>query len=149
MPDSIPTVDIDAAKLVGQVDRHQAQERICTGPSGWTGELLGGLVGDSECSHGLGVLIEDMINGNLSDQAHEYLMASRLIPLHKSGGRVRPIAVNETFYKLATLYAMSLVKPKFPGIFEPIQLGVGARTHRTNCSRNNGRKHCTTQNRHS
>ena len=55
-----------------------------------------------------------MINGNLGPQAKSFLMASRLIPL---GGGVRPIAINETFYKLATHYVLSLAKP--------IQLGVG------------------------
>ena len=57
----------------------------------------------------------------------DLITASRLLPLGKDGGGVRPIAVKETFYKLATIYPMSLVKPILPDIFEPIQLGVGAR----------------------
>ena len=51
-------------------------------------------------------------------------MASLLIAAEKEGGGVRPIAVNEV--KLATMYAMNMVKAKLPSIFEPVQLGVGA-----------------------
>jgi hypothetical protein len=126
LPDSIPAIDVDMSKLVKLIDT-KLKNGSAPGPSGWTGELLGTLVGDSECSQGLAVLIEDMINGNFGDQAREYLMASRLIPLGKEGGGVRPIAINETFYKLATLYVLSLVKHLLPDFFEPIQLGLGAR----------------------
>jgi hypothetical protein len=114
------------SKLVKLIDT-KLKNGSSPGPFGWTGELLGTLVGDSECSQGLAVLVEDMINGNLGPQARSYLMASRLIPLGKEGGGVRPIAINETFYKLATHYVLSLVKPILPDIFEPIQLGIGAR----------------------
>jgi Reverse transcriptase (RNA-dependent DNA polymerase) len=53
-------------------------------------------------------------------------MASLLIARAKASGGVRPIAISESFYKLATMYAVSLVKTALPAIFEPIQFGVGA-----------------------
>ena len=54
-------------------------------------------------------------------------MASLLIPGAKDDGGVRPIAISECFYKLASMYAMALVGDSLPAIFEPIQLGVGAK----------------------
>ena len=51
---------------------------------------------------------------------------SLLIVGKKANGGVRPIAISESFYKLTTMYAISLVKDALPGVFEPIQFGVGA-----------------------
>ena len=44
----------------------------------------------------------------------------------KPDGGVRPIAVSEVFYRLASTYALGLVRDVLPQIFEPIQLGVGS-----------------------
>ena len=71
-------------------------------------------------------MIGDILNGNPDDHSRELLMSSLLIPASKSGGGVRPIAISESFYKLATMYSISLVRDRLPAIFEPIQLGVGA-----------------------
>src|SRR3954465_10389398 len=40
-------------------------------------------------------------------------------------GGVRPVAVSECFYKLASMYSLGSVRESFPELFEPIQLGVG------------------------
>ena len=96
------------------------------GPSGWTGELVAPLIDDPECLDGLGALTTDIINGALEDTSRSLLMASLLIAGAKPNGGVRPIAVSEAFYKLSTMYAISLVGDALPTIFEPIQFGVGA-----------------------
>ena len=62
----------------------------------------------------------------ISDRARAYLTCSLLIPVNKSGGGIRPIAVSEVFYRLACIYALELVRDVLPDVFEPIQLGVGA-----------------------
>jgi hypothetical protein len=85
------------------------------------------LVGDTECLDALCVLVGDIINGHLYGPARTYLTASLLIPTSKPSGGIRPIAVSEVFYKLACLYGMELVHDALPVIFEPIQLGVGAK----------------------
>jgi hypothetical protein len=48
------------------------------------------------------------------------------MPTPKANNGVRPIAISESFYKLATMYAMSLITNTLPMLFEPLQLGVGA-----------------------
>ena len=68
LPDSIPTIDVDVSKLIKLIDT-KLKNGSAPGPSGWTGELLGSLVGDSECCQGLAALMEDMINGNVDAQA--------------------------------------------------------------------------------
>ena len=60
------------------------------------------------------------------DDAHSLVMSSLIIAGAKDNGGVRPIAISESFYKLSTMYAISLIADKRPGIFEPIQFGVGA-----------------------
>ena len=62
----------------------------------------------------------------LDVHARSLLLSCLLIPGQKASGGVRPIAISECFYKLATMYAVSLVSGSFPDIFEPVQLGVGA-----------------------
>ena len=67
----------------------------------------------------------DIINGLLPDGARDFLMASVLIPVAKPDGGVRPIAIPECLYKLASLYTLQQVRDALPAIFEPIQFGVG------------------------
>ena len=124
--DTVPVIDVDIVTLRKLIDK-KLKNGSAGGPSGWTGELIGALIGDSECEQALAVLIRDLINGSLNDKARSYLMASLLIPLAKEGGGVRPIAISESFYKLATMYVMSGVKKELGQILEPLQLGVGAK----------------------
>ena len=75
----------------------------------------------------MAALVRDILNGVLDANSRSLLMASLLIPGAKDDGGVRPIAISECFYKLASMYAMALVRDSLPAIFEPIQLGVGAK----------------------
>jgi hypothetical protein len=85
------------------------------------------LVADPECLEGIGTLVKDMLNGALDNDSHSVLTSSLLIPLPKDGGGVRPIAIGEAFYRLSAMYATGLISHELPDVFEPIQLGVGAR----------------------
>jgi len=74
------------------------KDRLCNGAapgySGWTGELVFALIGDEECLDGLCVLIEDIINGNLTAAERDYIIPSSSLPARKGKGSpgVRPIA---------------------------------------------------------
>jgi len=118
-------VAVDLAELKRIITK-KLKNGSAAGPSGWTGELVAPLAADRECLHALGVLVADIINGTLDDQARSLLLSGLLIPVRKDDGGVRPIAISECFYKLATMYAVNLVSADLPAIFEPIQLGVGA-----------------------
>ena len=75
---------------------------------------------------GLCLLVQDILNGHLDAVSRSFLLASLLIPVGKANGGVRPVAVSECFYKLATMYALASVRHTFLSLFEPIQLGVGS-----------------------
>ena len=55
------------------------------GGSGWTGDLILGLIDDHDCLTGLGILIKDILNGTLTGRARElwflrfFLLAGNLL----------------------------------------------------------------------
>ena len=58
-------------------------------------------------------------------EARTLLVSSILIGIKKSSGGTRPIAMGETFYKLAGLYCVSLIPLKdIRAILEPIQFAL-------------------------
>ena len=83
------------------------------------------LIDDSDCLNGLASLVKDIINGTLPVEARTLLVSSILIRIKKPSGGTRPIAMGETFYKLAGLYCVSLVPSKdIRAILEPIQFAL-------------------------
>ena len=118
------TVDLQA---LSKIITSRLQNGSAAGPSGWTGELVAPLVSDPECLEGIAALVKDMLNGALDADSHSVLTSSLLIPIPKEGGGVRPIAIGEAFYRLSAMYGNGLISSELPAVFEPIQLGVGAR----------------------
>ena len=57
------------------------------------GDLVAALIGDADCLRGLCVLVEDILNGTLDEVSRRFLMASLLVPVGKTGGGVRPVAI--------------------------------------------------------
>ncbi|MCP3678747.1 MAG: hypothetical protein GY721_14580, partial [Deltaproteobacteria bacterium] len=96
------------------------------GPSGWTEELLLPITQTREGLHLMGALLRDICNGVVEGDAREMLTAAKLIEI-QNGDKTRPITMQETFVKIAALYALKLVEDKFPKIFEPIQFGIGTK----------------------
>ena len=50
-----------------------------SGPSGWGGNMLSSLAESSICRGGIIALLKDITNGNIPDEARQYLLASRLV----------------------------------------------------------------------
>jgi hypothetical protein len=71
-------------------------------------------------------LVKDIINGVLPDSCRSLLLACVLVGAKKPKGGTRPIAMGETFYKLAGLYSLSLVRSDIPAIMEPIQFALSS-----------------------
>ena len=92
--------------------------------SGWTGDLIKGLIGDKECLAGLGAIVRDILSGSLPESCRPLLVSSVLIAVVKDSGGKRPIAMGECFYKLACLYGLSFVRADIASILEPIQLAL-------------------------
>jgi hypothetical protein len=104
VPDHAPTLQqVDLLVLSRLICRSLANGAAPAG-SGWTGDLLKALVDDADCLAALGALVSDIINGRLIGSSRDLLLSSLLVPVAKSSGGTRPIAMGECFYKLACLY---------------------------------------------
>jgi hypothetical protein len=105
------------------------QERLAegsaAGPSGWTNEHLQSVFfGYEEGKEAITQLINACLAGLLPDW--EDMRASRLIPLLKKGGGVRPIAIGEVWMRLFSICALSECAGLGPSL-APLQVGVGIR----------------------
>src|SRR4029077_5874317 len=75
----------------------------------------------------LALLIADICNGTLPDEAKEYILPSHLVAVTKpkSNTSIRPISMGEIFYRAAANYAVRRVTEAAARILGPIQFGVG------------------------
>lgn len=99
------------------------------GPSGITGATLLSLVGDDTCARGIGAILKDILNGEVSQGFAALLACSSLLALKKKlPGDARPLALGEELTKIAAKYSLTLVKDDLTAIFgASIQFGIGAR----------------------
>ena len=95
------------------------------GISGWTGDMLKVLYDDRNCRFGLAQLISDICNGELPDEAKEYILPSHLVPVPKPNQSIRPVSMGEIFYRAAANYAVNSVSHIIADVLGPIQFGVG------------------------
>ena len=121
-PDTIPT-QIDR-KLVKQVLK-RAPKGSAPGPSGWTMEHIQAVAFGSE--DGMEAVVA-FINAGLTGDMPEWeeLRASRLVPLRKKCGGIRPIAIGEVWARLMSMCAMAAC-PQIGPSLAPLQVGVGVR----------------------
>lgn len=101
-----------------------------SGYSGWTNDLLKGLCfkrGEpiEEACKLVNKLMELLVNGEIQEK--RALCRSKLVPLKKDDGKVRPIAIGEVFYRLAGKILMRRVASKAQNLFKGTQFGVGIR----------------------
>jgi hypothetical protein len=121
LPSSAPRIHVDSGILATLVTEKVANGSA-PGPSGWTGEHLQALVGDPDCLTGIVAIVEDIVNGDFSEDVRVLLLSSSLIASEKEAGGLRSIAIGEIFYRLACHYVLRMVRPVVPSILEPIQL---------------------------
>ncbi|TIB59545.1 hypothetical protein E3P77_04160, partial [Wallemia ichthyophaga] len=92
------------------------------GPSGWTYSLTKEAFKVESFRHFMNLLTRLVVQGVAPGR--QMLCASRLIPLGKPDGGVRPIAVGEIFYRLLM---KAIMRTYFkPSCLLPFQLGVGS-----------------------
>ena len=113
-PSALPCLPLSSTDCVNMIDSATVQhvlKKICNGSapglSGWTAEHLRVLINDTSCMSGLAKLVSDIVNNRLSTRARSYIIATKLIGITKKGDRqkLRPIAIGETFYRLAAAIA--------------------------------------------
>jgi hypothetical protein len=129
MPDNSTNIIIDL-KDAGQDKQfraliQKAANGSAPGLSGWTGDMLKVIYPDRDCRIGLAKLICDISNGDLPEEAKEYLLPSHLIAIPKPNKSLRPISMGEIFYRVAALKAVTTVSETAAKLLGPIQFGVG------------------------
>jgi len=132
-PEAEPPPDFDHPKTIPvQIDRKlvkkvlkRAPKGSAPGPSGWTMEHIYAVAFGSEA--GMEAVVQ-FINSGLAGDLPEWeeLRASRLVPLLKKGGGIRPIAIGEVWARLMSMCAMAACPDVGPAL-APLQVGVGVR----------------------
>ena len=83
------------------------------------------LAADAECLIGIARILQDIIAGTLPHSLKPFLLSSTIIGLDKHNGTgIRPIAIGESFYRLACYKALRQDINSIIQILLPIQLGV-------------------------
>lgn len=124
LPANIQPTILEDDEVMKKIIR-RSNNGACSGPSGWGGNLLSSLVESHICRAGIVALLKDILNGNISDDARQYLLASRLFGITKPDGGVRPIAAGELFYRLAGVLAVRNVVDSAAKLLSPHQYGIG------------------------
>jgi len=99
----------------------KAANKIANGSAadvfGWTGELIRQLVQDIRTRPHLAKLVCAIRDGEIPEEAREWLLASWLVPLDKGEGKVRPIAGGTILVKLTASYVMETASARAKAIF--------------------------------
>jgi hypothetical protein len=92
--------------------------------SGWTFELIRKFsLASPEISLEVAKLINHLINGRGGNE--QLWLASRLIPIAKPDGKIRPIAINDCWIRLIGKYIHQKVSAAANNYFKPLQFGDG------------------------
>lgn len=117
------TVPVDAIRKL--VKKHCRE--ISPGPSRWTFELLNIALVDAAFAVSFRNFVLDMMNGVLPLHLDKLLALCNLIGIGKENDPtgLRPIAMGETFLKIAQLCAVERERPNLTRIFRGTQRGCG------------------------
>jgi hypothetical protein len=131
MPENDSEVLVDTKELDRLIYRKVANGSQ-PGPSGMTGEMLRTFMKDDRCKFGITAMVQALVSGWFRDhpRARALLLASRLVLIAKyapdgvTRRGVRPIAMGESLWKAAVLYAKGKMEINHPSLFDDIQYGV-------------------------
>jgi hypothetical protein len=100
-PEKGRTGVILTTKIVAYAIRHKLKKMTAPGLDGWTRELLWPVLKDPASLKGLTVLLQDIVNGNVSEWARRVLCACESIPMLKPNNKIRPVTPESVLLKLA------------------------------------------------
>jgi hypothetical protein len=114
---------------IGKQKLNKAVERLTRGSapglSAWTFEHIEAMYfGSEDGAEGIHCLVNAALAGSLPDWQH--IRASRLIPLQKKNGGIRPIAIGELWARLVSMCVMAECADLGPAL-ALLQVGVGVR----------------------
>lgn len=118
------TIDPDhAGKVIGKLATGAA-----SGCSGWTADILHQIFDDPCCQIGICALLEDISNDAIDDQGRQILLQSWLLGIPKPDAHPdvrRPLALGDTFFKVAALASMKPLMAEMGLEMGPIQFAIG------------------------
>ena len=119
----VPAIQLDEETWRTTLDRMRSKMGAAGGPSGWTFEHVMAAVDSSSAAFSASLtFVNLMLGGELP--RHSGLLDSTLIGLTKPDGSVRPIAIGEVWYRMATQCILTVVAGEGRAL-APLQLGVG------------------------
>lgn len=124
LPSDTPPIAVDVDAL-SKIVRTKLANGSAPGPSGWTGEHIAVLMQDTVCREAVVLITTMIINGDFNQTARNHYLACRLLPLSKSSGGIRPIAMPDAWCKLASIYVNKRLLENRDKLFPQIQMGVG------------------------
>ena len=109
LPDSSPVCPVLPDDHFTDLWKKKIATGGSAGVSGFSGEHGLPLLDDPDCLSGLARLIQLIRNGELGPQSRSFLLSCVLVGVPKKNNGVRPIAIGETLYKMASSHAISSV----------------------------------------
>ncbi len=130
VPDFAASIrDVSAPELSVEMVRKVLLEQkrgVAAGPSGLSGDHLKVLLGSERGLRDLTDVLQHIVRGRVPREVVPWLTTSRLIPLMKASGGVRPVAVGEVLLRLAARCSLAVVKPQLVEYLGEGYLQVGA-----------------------
>ena len=120
-----PTI---SPRMVKDAIRNRLPRGSAPGVDGWTTEHLLALIDDAFVMRGISMVIQRICDGSLSGPAKDVLTAARLLAFPKPNGKVRPIAIQSIWLRLAEQVALAAVHDSPAEILSKTQFGVGRGT---------------------
>ena len=116
--------EITKVELLEALDK--TPKLSAAGVSGWTFDLIRSLLdGNDEVTQVSVELLNELLTGRVKHA--DIWLRSRLVPLRKPGGGVRPIAIGEAWPRLLGRLLAARYAKTFAQALTPIQVGVGVR----------------------
>ena len=122
LPDNQPAIVITKDELMTYLKKLPPNKAAAL--SGWTFELIKTLINDSDAVADAIVRLFNLIVQGKGGPASIWL-ASRLIPIKKGAGGIRPIAVADCWMRFLSGFLAQKLAPDAAKDFAPYQFGVG------------------------
>ena len=131
LPANAPFVGIegeDAEKRLYKLIQKRLANGSAPGPSGLTGEHLLLVAKHDTNLRVLARMVSYLRNGEPADELRTYILACRLLLVAKpESSSVRPVAVGDVLFRLASITAAVDVDDDAAELMQPIEFGVGVR----------------------
>ena len=122
-PADTPEVMVDHDWM--RAEMYASDTGASPGPSGYCSNYLSVLAADPQCVHAMAFFMQQIVNNRLPPVARTLLTTCTLVSLRKTGDGRRPVAMGDTFYRMASRYALQLVTVKAQALMAPHQYGAG------------------------